>query len=128
MARAPWWQVVGQRGMAWRASSGGGGDRLVAQREVRSTGGAHGGVSGVVLDTLPDTTALSTRWSQPMLDEGVSPAAQLDRALEAQRHGSSTMAARSRGACSAQLEEQSDGRASREEKNIFISSMDCSGG
>jgi hypothetical protein len=63
MARAPWRQVVGQRGMAWRASSGGGGDRLVAQREVRSTGGAHGGVDGVVLDTLPGTTALLTRWS-----------------------------------------------------------------
>jgi hypothetical protein len=63
-----------------------------------------------------------------MLDEGVSPATQLDRALEAHRHGSSTMAARSRGARSARMEEQSDGRASREEKNIFISSMDCSGG
>jgi hypothetical protein len=32
----------------WRASSGGGGDWLVARREVRSTCGAHGGVGGAV--------------------------------------------------------------------------------
>jgi hypothetical protein len=32
----------------WRASSGGGGAWLVAQREVRSTGSAHGDVGGAV--------------------------------------------------------------------------------
>jgi hypothetical protein len=108
--------VVGQRGIAWRALSGGGGDWLGARREVRSTGGAHGGVGGAVpwlevpgdggapvdmaaaSDTLPGSTALSTRRSRPVLEEGVAPDAQLDRALEARRHGSSTAAARSRGA------------------------------
>jgi hypothetical protein len=42
--------VVGGRpeGTAWRASSGGGGAWLVARREVRSTGGARGGVGGAV--------------------------------------------------------------------------------
>jgi hypothetical protein len=34
--------------MAWRASSDGGGAWLVARREVRSTGGAHGDVGGAV--------------------------------------------------------------------------------
>jgi hypothetical protein len=53
---------------------------------------------------------------------------QLDRALEKWHHGSSTVAARSRGARSARLEEQSDGKASREEKNGFVSLMDCNGG
>jgi hypothetical protein len=42
-----WW-VGGQRGTAWRASSGGGGAWLVARREVQSTGGARGGVGGAV--------------------------------------------------------------------------------
>jgi hypothetical protein len=32
----------------WRASSDGGGDWLVAQREVRSTCGARGGVGGAI--------------------------------------------------------------------------------
>jgi hypothetical protein len=36
--------------------------------------------------------------------------------------------ARSRGVCSVRLEEQSDDRASGEEKNGFVSSMDCSDG
>jgi hypothetical protein len=121
--------VVGgrQRGPAWRASSGGGGDRLGARREVRSTCGARGGVGGAVLwpevsgdggapmdtaaasDTLPDATALSTRWSQRVLGEEVAPAAQLDQALEARRHDSSMAAARSKGARSTWLEEQSGG-------------------
>jgi hypothetical protein len=70
----------------WRASSGGGGDLLRARREVRSTGGACGGVGGAVSwlevsgdggapvdmaaasDTLPGTTALSTCRSRPVLD------------------------------------------------------------
>jgi hypothetical protein len=129
-----------------KRSSDGGGDWLMAQREVRSIGGAHGGVGRVVLwpevlgdgsapmdtaaasDTLPGATALLISRSQPVLEEGVAPATQLDRALEVQRHGSSTAAARSRGTRSAWLEEESDGRASREEKNSFISSMHCSGG
>jgi hypothetical protein len=34
--------------MAWRASSGGGGAWLMAQREVWSTGSAHGDVGGAV--------------------------------------------------------------------------------
>jgi hypothetical protein len=90
---APWRRAGGQRRTAWRASSSGGGDRLVARREVRSTGGAHGGVSGaipwpevpgnggapmdtaVASDTLPGATALSRRRRQPMLEEGVAPAA-----------------------------------------------------
>jgi hypothetical protein len=119
--------VVGQRGIAWRALSGGGGDWLGARREVRSTGGARGGVGGAVpwlevpgdggapvdmaaaSDTLPGSTALSTRRSRPVLEEGVAPDAQLDRALEARRHGSSTAATRSRGARLARLEEQSNG-------------------
>jgi hypothetical protein len=81
------------KGTAWRASSGGGGDWLVAQREVWSTGGARGGIGGAVpsldvsgdggapvdtvvaSDTLPGATALSTRWSRPMIEEGVAPAA-----------------------------------------------------
>jgi hypothetical protein len=46
--RAPRRWVGGRRGMAWRASSGGGGAWLVARREVRSTGGAHGDVGGAV--------------------------------------------------------------------------------
>jgi hypothetical protein len=46
---APWRWVGGRRGTAWRASSGGGGAWLVAQREVRSTGGARGGIGGAVL-------------------------------------------------------------------------------
>jgi hypothetical protein len=45
---APWWRAGSRRGTAWRASSVGGGDWLVAWREVRSTGGAHGGVGRVV--------------------------------------------------------------------------------
>jgi hypothetical protein len=112
--------------MAWRASSDGGGDWLVAQREVRSTSGAHGGVGGAVLwlevsgdgcalvdtvatsDTLLGASALSTCQSRPVLEEGVAPDAQLDRVLEARQHGSSTAVARSRGARSAWLEEQSD--------------------
>jgi hypothetical protein len=128
--RAPQRQEVGRRGTAWRASSGGGGDWLVARREVQSTCGAHGSIGEVVpwpevpgdggapvdtmvaSDTLFGATALSTRQSRPVLEEGVAPAAQLDRALEAWRHGSSTVTVRSRGACSARLEEQSDGRAS----------------
>jgi hypothetical protein len=90
--RAPRWQAVGRRGMTWRASSGGGGDWLVARREVQSTGGAHGGVGGAVpspevpgdggapvdmaaaSDTLPSATALSTCRSWPVLEEGVAPA------------------------------------------------------
>jgi hypothetical protein len=46
--RAPWWWAGGRRGTAWRASFGGGGDWLVARREVQSTGGARGGVGGAV--------------------------------------------------------------------------------
>jgi hypothetical protein len=45
---APRWWAGGRRGTAWRASSGGGGAWLVAQREVQSTGGAHGDVGGAV--------------------------------------------------------------------------------
>jgi hypothetical protein len=45
---APRWRAVGLRGTTWRASSGGGGDRLGAQREVRSTGDARGGIGGAV--------------------------------------------------------------------------------
>jgi hypothetical protein len=45
---APWWRAVDRRGTAWIASSGGGGDWLVARREVRSTGGAHSGVGVAV--------------------------------------------------------------------------------
>jgi hypothetical protein len=77
----------------------------MAWREVRSTGSAHDGFNGVVpwpevprdggapmdmaaaLDTLPGATTLSTRQSQPVLEEGVAPAEQQDRALEAWRHG-----------------------------------------
>jgi hypothetical protein len=99
----------------WRASSGGGGDWLVARREVRSIGGARGGVGRAVpwlevpgdggapvdmaaaLDTLPGATALSMCQSWPVLEEGVAPAVQLDRALEARWHGLSMAAARSRG-------------------------------
>jgi hypothetical protein len=40
--------VVDRRGTTWRASSNGGGDWLVARREVWSTGGARGGVDGAV--------------------------------------------------------------------------------
>jgi hypothetical protein len=138
---APWWRAVGRRGREWRASSGGCGDWLVAQREVRSIGGARSGVSRAVpwlevpgdggapvdtaaaLDTLPSATALSTRWSRLVLEEGVAPAAQLDWVLKVRWHGSSTAAARSRGTHSVWLEEQSDGRASGEEKNGFVSSM-----
>jgi hypothetical protein len=79
MERSPWRWAVVRRGTAWRASSGGGGDWLVAQREVWSTSGAHGGVGGAVSspevpgdggahvstatasDTLPDATTLSMR-------------------------------------------------------------------
>jgi hypothetical protein len=79
--------------MTWRTSYGGGGNWLVAQREVRSTGGAHSGVGGAVLwlevpgdggapvdtatvaDTLPGATAFSMRQSRPVLGEGVAPAA-----------------------------------------------------
>jgi hypothetical protein len=111
--RAPRRRMGSRRGAAWRASSGGGGNRLRARREIRSTGGAHSGIGGAVpwpevpgdggapvdtvaaLDTLSDATALSTHRSQ------------LDRALEVRRHGSSMAAARSIGARSAQLEEQS---------------------
>jgi hypothetical protein len=46
---APWWREVGRRGTAWRASSGGGGNWLVARREVRRTDGVRGGVGGAVL-------------------------------------------------------------------------------
>jgi hypothetical protein len=102
----------------------------VAQREVRSTGGARGGVGGAVSrpevpghsgtpvdtvaasDTLPSATTLSKHRSRPVLGEGVAPAAQLDGALEARWHGSSTAAARSRGACSVWLKLQSDGISS----------------
>jgi hypothetical protein len=91
----------------------------VARREVRSTGGACGAVGGAVpwpevpgdggapvdmaaaSDTLPGATALSTRRSWPVLEEGVAPAAQLDWALEAWWHGLSMEAARSRGALGA---------------------------
>jgi hypothetical protein len=59
-------------------------------------------------DTLPGATTFSMRQSRPVLGEGVAPAAQLDRALEAPRHGSSTVVARSRGARSAWLKQQSD--------------------
>jgi hypothetical protein len=93
MERAPLRRVVGWMGTARRTSSSGGGDRLGVWREVRSTGCAHGGVGGVVpwsempddggapvdvaaaSDTLPEATALPTRRSRPMLEEGVSPAA-----------------------------------------------------
>jgi hypothetical protein len=118
----------------------------LARGEVRSTYGAWGGVGGAVpwpevpgdcgapvdmaaaSDSLPGATALSTRRSRPVLVEGVAPAVQLDRALEARHHGSSTVAARSRGARSARLEEKSDGKASGEEKNSFVSLMDYNGG
>jgi hypothetical protein len=43
--RAPQRWAGGRRGTAWRASSGGGGDWLVARREVWSTCGARVGVS-----------------------------------------------------------------------------------
>jgi hypothetical protein len=46
--RAPRRWVGGRRETAWRASSGGGGAWLMARREVRSTGGARGGVGGAV--------------------------------------------------------------------------------
>jgi hypothetical protein len=77
--RASCWRAVGQRGMAWMASSSGGGDWLAARREDRSTGSARGGIGGAVpwpevpgdgglpvdtttaSDTLPDATTLSTR-------------------------------------------------------------------
>jgi hypothetical protein len=117
MERAPLRWVVGWRGTAWRASSSGGGDRLGAWREVRSTGCARGGGAvpwpempndgdapvdvAAASDTLPGATALPTRRSRPVLEEGVAPAAQLDQALEARWHGSSTVAVRSRGARSA---------------------------
>jgi hypothetical protein len=45
---APWRWAGGQRGTTWRALSGGGGDWLVARREVRSTGGARSGVGRAV--------------------------------------------------------------------------------
>jgi hypothetical protein len=47
--RAPRRWAGGRRGTTWRASSGGGGEWLVARREVRNTSGTHGGVSGAVL-------------------------------------------------------------------------------
>jgi hypothetical protein len=48
--------------------------------------------------------------SEPaVLEDRMAPAAQPDRAIEARRQGSSTVAMRRRGACSAWLEEQSDG-------------------
>jgi hypothetical protein len=46
--RAPRRWAVGRRGTTWRASSSGGGDWLVAQREVQSTGSAHGGIDRAV--------------------------------------------------------------------------------
>jgi hypothetical protein len=118
--------AVGRRGTTWRASSGGGGDWFMARREVRSTGDAHGGFDGAVpwpevpgdggvpmdmaaaLDTLPGATTLSTRQSRPVLEEGVAPVVQLDRAIEARRHGLSTAAARSRGTRAVRHEEKSD--------------------
>jgi hypothetical protein len=102
----------------------------VARREVRSIGGARGGVGGAVSqpempgdsgapvdtvaasDTLPSATTLSKHRSRPVLGEGVAPAAQLDGALEARWHGSSTAAARSRGACSVWFKLRSDGISS----------------
>jgi hypothetical protein len=46
--RAPWWWAGGRRETAWRASFGGGGAWLVAQRGDRSTCGARGGIDGAV--------------------------------------------------------------------------------
>jgi hypothetical protein len=118
--------AVGRRGTTWRVSFGGGGEWFVAQREVRSTGSAHGGFDGAVLwpevpgdggvpmdtvavsDTLPGATTLSTRRSRPVIEEGVAPVAQLDRALKARRRSLSMAAARSRGTRSARHEEKSD--------------------
>jgi hypothetical protein len=57
--RAPWWRAVGRKGTTWRTSYGGGENLLVAQREVRSTGGAHSGVGGAVLWTRRQQRILS---------------------------------------------------------------------
>jgi hypothetical protein len=46
--RAPWWWEGDCRRTIWRASFGGGGAWLMARREVRSTGGARGGVGRAV--------------------------------------------------------------------------------
>jgi hypothetical protein len=44
-------------------------------------------------ETLPNADALSMRRSRPTLEEGVAPATQLDRAFEAQWHGTPAAAA-----------------------------------
>jgi hypothetical protein len=98
------WSRSGQRGSLGRYSARGWVDGAVLWQEVPGDGGAPVDTAAAS-DTLPGATALSMRRSQPVLEEGVAPTAQLDWALEARWHGSSTAATRSRGARSAWLEE-----------------------
>jgi hypothetical protein len=62
----------------------------------------------VASETLPSADALSTRQSRPVLEEGVAPVAQLDRAFEAWWHG--TPAAMSSRAEAHSMEAQVQGK------------------
>jgi hypothetical protein len=113
MERAPLRRVVGWRGTARRTSSSGGGDRLGAWREVRSTGCARGGVGGAVpwsempddggapvdvaaaLDTLPGSLFCQHVGADPCLRKGLLP---LRSWTERSRHGGTAHQRRQRGA------------------------------
>jgi hypothetical protein len=60
--------------------------------------------TAAALESLPSTDALSTRRIRPALEEGVAPAAHLDRAFEARWHGTSVVVASGAEAHSAEAE------------------------
>jgi hypothetical protein len=60
--------------------------------------------TATALESLPSTDTLSTHRSQSALEEGVAPAAHLDRAFEARWHGTPAVVASGAEAHSAEAE------------------------